>query len=53
MVGDFHQQGDARCAVVGARNGIAWRTAVDLFVGMRAGVVVGPDHDAIEPLGVP
>ena len=47
MMGDFHQQGHARGAVVGAQERqLAWRSGSTSWSAMRPGVVVGADHDA-------
>ena len=53
MVGDLHEQGHARGAVVGAQEGELEPGRVRLLVGMGPGVVVGGDDHALGPLGMP
>ena len=51
VIGDFHEEGDPRCSVVGTHEREIMAIRVDFLVGVRPGIVVGADHDPLEVSG--
>ena len=53
MIGDFHENGDARAGIVGTDKRQIMALLQDFLVGVWPCIVVGADHNPLANLGFP